>query len=63
MRTRSLDRAALAWGAAFTVVGITFLLQEAGALRVRADVLLPVVLIIAGAVLVASGFFRDGQPQ
>lgn len=59
MRPRTFDRAALVWGAVFTVIGVAFLLQEVGAWRVRMDVFLPVVLIIAGIVLVGGGFVRN----
>ena len=62
MNAATLDRTALVWGAVFTVVGVTFLLQEAGVWRVRADVLIPAVLIVAGVVLIGSGLFRT-EPE
>jgi hypothetical protein len=57
----TLDRSALVWGAVFAVIGVAFLLQEAGVWVVRASVFLPAVLIIAGVVLIVSGFLR-GEP-
>lgn len=62
MRAAALDRAALVWGVAFTVVGVTFFLEELGVWQVRAEVFLPVLLIIAGVVLVGSGFL-SGEPS
>jgi hypothetical protein len=53
-----LDRAALVWGAVFTIVGGAFLLQELGVWRVRADVFLPVLLIVAGVLLAVTGMSR-----
>lgn len=50
-----MDRAALVWGALFTLVGVAFLGQEAGAWSVRAEVLVPVLLMVAGVVLVLGG--------
>lgn len=58
MRDTRLDRSALVWGSLFTVVGATFLLQELGVWRVSAEVLLPVLLIVAGVVLLGSGLSR-----
>lgn len=55
MNSQQLDRSALVWGAVFTVLGGTFLLEEAGVWSVRAGVLVPVLLIVAGLVLVLSG--------
>jgi hypothetical protein len=53
-----VDRAALVWGAVFTIIGGAFLLQGWGVWRVRADVFLPVLLIVAGVVLAATGLAR-----
>ena len=61
--TRKLDRSALVWGAVFTMVGVAFLLQEAGVWQVRAEVLLPVLLIVAGVVLVLSGLVRQERDR
>lgn len=58
MSTRRLDRGALVWGAVFTVIGVTFLAAEVGGWTVRADVFLPLLLIIAGVVLAVSGVGR-----
>lgn len=52
---RRMDRSALVWGALFTVVGATYLLQALGVWQVRGEVLLPVLLIAAGLVVVISG--------
>jgi hypothetical protein len=61
--SETLDRGALVWGAVFTLVGLTFLLQEAGVWEVRADVFLPALVIVAGVVLIASGLLRAGSEQ
>ena len=61
MTTQRVDRAALVWGAVFAVTGATFLLQEAGVWRIRAEVFLPALLIVAGVVLIASGWLGRGE--
>jgi membrane protein DedA with SNARE-associated domain len=63
MSSRRWDRGALVWGAIFTVIGVTFLLQEADVWRVRADVFLPVLLVVAGVVLVFGGLMRRGTDR
>lgn len=53
-----LDRAALVWGALFTVTGATFLGQEWGWWTVQAGVLVPLLLIVAGSVLLLAGLVQ-----
>ena len=63
MSERRLDRGALVWGALFTVLGAAFLLQELGLWRIRGEVFLPVLLIVAGAMLLVSAVAgREGAP-
>lgn len=54
-----VDRAALLWGTVFTLVGAAFLGQEWGWWQVRASIFVPVVLIVAGTVLVLTGLTRN----
>jgi cytochrome c oxidase subunit IV len=56
---RGIDRSALVWGLLFTVVGLTYLLQEFGVWDVRGEVLLPVLLIVAGGAVLVTGFAGD----
>lgn len=49
-----LNRSALAWGAVFLTIGLAFLLEEFGVWQVRFGVLVPVLLVIAGTILVVS---------
>jgi cytochrome c oxidase subunit IV len=56
---RGIDRSALVWGLLFTVVGLTYLLQALGVWDVRGEVLLPVLLIVAGGAVLATGFAGD----
>jgi cytochrome c oxidase subunit IV len=56
---RGIDRAAVVWGLLFTVVGLTYLLQELGVWDVRGEVLLPVLLIVAGGAVLATGVAGD----
>ncbi len=64
MSTDGVDRSALIWGSVFTVLGAAFLLQEAGAWEVRAEFLLPFLLIAVGVVLLVSAVTdrREGGP-
>jgi hypothetical protein len=48
------DRTALVWGAIFTVLGVGFLLQETGLWQLRAEILLPSLLVVAGVVLLVA---------
>jgi hypothetical protein len=54
-RGRRADRGALIWGTLFTLVGLTYLLQELGVWEVRGEVLLPALLIAVGVVVVLTG--------
>jgi cytochrome c oxidase subunit IV len=56
---RGIDRSALVWGLLFTVVGLTYLLQALGVWDVRGEVLLPVLLIVAGGAVLVTGFVGD----
>lgn len=53
-----VDRAALVWGAVFTLIGTAFLGQEWGWWQVRASILMPVLLIVAGTVILLAGLER-----
>jgi hypothetical protein len=55
MSGKSLGRGTLVWGSLFTLIGGAFLAQAWGVWQVRADVLVPLLLIVAGSVLVVSG--------
>jgi hypothetical protein len=57
----SLNRAALVWGTLFTLTGGAYLAQELGVWSVRPDVFLPLLLIVAGVVLLLTGT-RRGRP-
>ncbi len=61
MSTGGLDRAALVWGAVFTLLGAAFLLQELGVWQVRAGVFLPALLIVAGVVLALTGLREESS--
>jgi cytochrome c oxidase subunit IV len=52
---RGLDRGSLVWGLLFTVVGLTYLLQALGVWEVRGEVLLPILLIVAGGAVLVTG--------
>ena len=60
-----LDRSALVWGLLFTVVGLTYLLQALDVWQVRGEVLLPVLLIVAGGAVLVTGFTgeRSGEER
>jgi hypothetical protein len=64
-RDRRADRGALIWGTLFTLVGLTYLLQELGVWQVRGEVLLPGLLIAVGIVVVITGLTgtRDADGQ
>lgn len=55
MSAPRLDRAALVWGTVFVVLGMAFLLQELGVWRVEAEILLPLLLMLAGVIVIATG--------
>jgi hypothetical protein len=61
MNGTSLNRAALVWGTLFTLTGAAYLAQEWGVWRVRPDVFLPLLLIVAGAVLLLTGTRRGSR--
>jgi hypothetical protein len=53
---RPVDRAGLAFGVAFVVVGVLLLLDRLGVISLRASVVLPILLIALGlAVLLGGG--------
>lgn len=54
MTNGKLDRAALVWGALFTATGAAFLADALGWWQVRAEILLPILLIVAGVMLLAG---------
>ena len=56
---RGIDRSALVWGLLFTVVGLTYLLQGLGVWDVRGEVLLPILLIVAGGAVLVTGFVGE----
>ena len=56
---RAIDRSALVWGLLFTVVGLTYLLQGLGVWDVRGEVLLPILLIVAGGAVLVTGFVGE----
>ena len=56
---RGIDRSALVWGLLFTVVGLTYLLQALGVWDVRGEVLLPILLIVAGGAVLVTGLAGD----
>lgn len=60
---RAIDRGALVWGTLFVVVGITYLLQALGVWEVRGEVLLPLLLILAGLIVVVTGVRGGSNPQ
>jgi hypothetical protein len=55
MRRRPVDMASLVAGIAVTVLGVLFLLDQAGALDLRFGLLWPALLIATGAILLALG--------
>ncbi len=58
-----IDRSAVVWGLLFTVVGLTYLLQALGVWDVRGEVLLPILLIVAGGAVLVTGFVGDRTPD
>jgi hypothetical protein len=58
MSVSRLDRAALVWGTVFVVLGMAFLLQELGLWQVRAEILMPLLLMLAGVLVIATGLGR-----
>jgi Flp pilus assembly protein TadG len=52
-----LNRPAIAWGAVFCTIGGAFLLEELGVWTVQIGVLIPLLLIVAGAALAVSAAF------
>jgi hypothetical protein len=63
MSTARYDRSALVWGAIFTVLGVGFLLQETGVVQLRAEILLPSLLVVAGAVLLVAAVGGKGPER
>jgi hypothetical protein len=55
-----LNRAALVWGVLFVAIGGAFLLDEAGVWEVRISYLVPLLLILAGVVLLVGALFPAG---
>jgi hypothetical protein len=56
------DRGAMIAGSVFVVLGVLFLLDELNAIRLRAAYVLPVVLIVAG-VVVLVGSLASGRTE
>lgn len=61
MTIRRIDRSSLVWGGLFIVTGASFLLQALGVWEVRADVLLPVLLIVGGLGLLFGSLAASPQ--
>lgn len=55
-------RSALVWGVLFVMVGVVYLLQALGVWEVRGQVLLPVLLIVAGVTVIVTGVM-GGRPS
>jgi hypothetical protein len=53
-----MNRAALVFGPAFLILGGVYLLEDLGVLDVRLAVVLPLLVIMAGIVLLASSAAR-----
>jgi len=55
MEARSYNRTAMAAGLLFVVLGVVFLLEQLNVFDLRAVYVWPVVLIVLGAAILASG--------
>jgi len=55
MEARSYNRSALAAGLLFVVLGVVFLLEQLNVFDLRAVYVWPVVLIVLGVAILASG--------
>jgi|GraSoiStandDraft_4_1057263.scaffolds.fasta_scaffold1311776_2 drug/metabolite transporter (DMT)-like permease len=55
MEARSYNRTAIAAGLLFVVLGVVFLLEQLNVFDLRAVYVWPVVLIVLGAAILASG--------
>lgn len=55
MNDRTYHRGAVIWGLIFVVLGVLFLLDQLEVIDLRAAYILPVVLIVIGAVFLVSG--------
>lgn len=61
-RRPRVHRGAAAAGAAFTGLGVLFLLEALGVFRIAPGVLWPLLIIVLGAGLVVSGTGREHPP-
>ncbi len=55
---RPADLSALVWGAVFVVLGGAYLLEALGVWDVRGAVLVPMLLILAGIIVLATAVTR-----
>jgi hypothetical protein len=55
MNGRDYHRGSVGWGLIFIVLGVLFLLDQLDVINLKAAYILPVVLIVIGAVFLLSG--------
>jgi membrane protein DedA with SNARE-associated domain len=55
MHEGAFHRSSVIWGLIFIVLGVLFLLDQLDVLNLKAAYILPVVLIVIGAVFLLSG--------
>jgi ABC-type Fe3+-siderophore transport system permease subunit len=55
-RSRGVDRLSLLGGLAFVLAGVVFLLDALDVWRLRGDYVVPLVLILLGVAVLASGW-------
>ena len=63
MADRSIDRVALAFGLAFVVAGVLFLLDRLDVWQLRVSYVLPVFLIALGLGILAGGRPKGSSPR
>jgi hypothetical protein len=60
MRARDADRLSLVAGLVFVLAGIVFLLDALEVWHLRGDYVVPLVLIVGGVAVLASGWAAGG---